>query len=318
MSEHYLPATPETVRWGSFSAAYPAVLTVRSGDRVTMDCVSGAPEDFPGPPFRILDDHREITEKCRRGPGPHFMTGPVWVEGAEPGDVLEVRVIDIRLRTNWGWNLIRPHRGALPADFPYLKCVHIEIDETMMTAAPPWGGTLHLRPFFGVLGVAPPASYGEISSIEPREHGGNIDLKDLTVGTTLYLPSWNKGALFSAGDGHGMQGDGEVCLTALETCLSGTFELHLRKDLSLDLPEAETPTHVITLAFDPDLDDAATRALRDMIKLITVRTGLSAEDAYRLCSLAADLRVTQVVDGNKGIHCMIEKAILDDLIATRR
>lgn len=310
---HVLRSIPETVRWGTFAASYPAVLHVESGDTVTIETISGVPEEFPDPPFEVLPELRECAAKCARGPGPHFMTGPVWVEGAKPGHVLEVRIRDIRFRVNWGWNAIRPHKGALPEDFPFSRSIHIAIDRQQGTASLPWGGTLSLKPFFGVLGVAPPANYGVISSIEPREHGGNIDLKELQAGSILYLPIWNEGALFSVGDGHAIQGDGEVCLTALETSLTGTFELRLRTDMTLRLPRAETATHEITMAFDPDLDDAATRALRQMVGLIRERTGIAAEDAYRLCSLAADLRVTQMVDGNKGIHVMIEKAVLRDI-----
>jgi acetamidase/formamidase len=137
-----------------------------------------------------------------------------------------------------------------------------------------------------------------------------MDNKELVAGTTLFLPIHVDDALFSVGDGHGVQGDGEVCVTAIETGLIGTFELHLRPDMSLEWPMAETPTHVITMAFDPDLDDCVVIALRNMIKLICARTGLSREDAYTLCSLAADLRVTQVVNGSKGIHVMLEKSHL--------
>jgi len=158
--------------------------------------------------------------------------------------------------------------------------------------------------------VAPPAAWGPVASPPPRRNGGNIDNKELVAGTTLYLPIHVDGALFSTGDGHGAQGDGEVCITAIETGLIGTFELHLRDDMALEWPMAETPTHVMTMAFDPDLDDCVVIALRDMIKLICARTGISREDAYTLCSLAADLRVTQVVNGAKGIHVMLEKTLL--------
>jgi acetamidase/formamidase len=157
------------------------------------------------------------------------------------------------------------------------------------------------------MGVAPPPVYGAVTSIVPREFGGNMDLKELVAGTTLYLPVWAPGALFSAGDGHGVQGDGEVCVTALETALCGTFRLVLRKDLKFDLPRAETPSHHITMGFNEDLDDAAKTALREMIALIGERLGLSPEDAYMFCSLAVDMRVTQLVDGNKGIHAMLPK-----------
>jgi len=158
-----------------------------------------------------------------------------------------------------------------------------------------------------VMGVAPPPAYGAVTSIVPREFGGNMDLKELVAGTTLYLPVWTPGALFSAGDGHGVQGDGEVCVTALETALTGTFRLTLQKGVKIDLPRAETPTHLITMGFDEDLDDAAKTALRQMITLIGERMGLGREDAYMFCSLAVDMRVTQLVDGNKGIHAMLPK-----------
>ncbi|MET0743199.1 MAG: acetamidase/formamidase family protein, partial [Microvirga sp.] len=165
--------------------------------------------------------------------------------------------------------------------------------------------------FFGVMGVAPPAGWGILSTLPPRRNGGNLDNKELVAGTTLYLPVFVDGALFSVGDGHGAQGDGEVCVTAIETGLVGTFELHLRKDMSLVWPMAETPTHVMTMAFDPDLDDCVVIALRTMLDLVTTRTGLSKAEAYTLCSLAADLRITQVVNGSKGVHVMLEKRYLE-------
>jgi len=167
-----------------------------------------------------------------------------------------------------------------------------------------------LRPFFGIMGVAPPPHYGAVSSIEPREFGGNMDNKELIAGSTLFLPVWARGALFSAGDGHAVQGDGEVCLTALETSLSGTFELVLHKRYGLKFPRAVTPTHYITMGMDPDLDDAARQALREMIALIGELAALAPEDAYTLCSLACNLRVTQLVDGNKGIHAMLARSLL--------
>ena len=312
MAEHNLPATPETVHWGYFEASRAPVLSVRSGDRVTIDTLSAEPEDMPPADagFDILPEHPQVHSDCERGPGPHFMTGPVHVEGARPGHVLEVRILECSVRQNWGWNVIEPLLGTLPEDFPRRRLMHIAIDVEAGTYRLPWGKNLPLRPFFGVLGVAPPANYGRISSIQPREHGGNMDNKELVEGSTLYLPVWNDGALFSAGDGHGAQGDGEVCLTALETCMRGTFELVLRQDMSLARPRAETPTHYISMGLDPDLDDAAKQALRDMIDLLEAAHGFGREDAYTLCSLAADMRITQLVDGNKGVHAMLPKAAL--------
>ncbi|MBU2358566.1 MAG: acetamidase/formamidase family protein, partial [Alphaproteobacteria bacterium] len=177
-------------------------------------------------------------------------------------------------------------------------------------ATMPWGLELPLAPFFGVMGVAPPPNWGRISTIEPRRHGGNIDNKELVAGTTLYLPVHAPGALFSCGDGHGAQGDGEVCITAIETALTGRFRLTLRRDLALTYPQAETPTHVITMGMDPDLDRCAEMALRDMIALVADRAGISRAQAYMLCSLAGDLHITQTVNGCKGVHMMMAKALL--------
>ncbi len=311
MAHHQLPSTPDTVHWGYFDAARPPVLEVRSGDTVTMDCLSGEPEDLPPAPFEVLPDHREVLDRCERGSGPHFMTGPVRVVGAMPGDALEVRILECKLRQDWGWNLIQPLLGTLPEDFKELRRLHIPIDRDAMVARLPWGTEVRLRPFFGVMGVAPPPAWGRISSIQPRAHGGNMDNKELVAGTTLYLPVFNPGALFSAGDGHAVQGDGEVCLTALETCMTGTFELIVRKDISLTMPRAETSEHHITMGMNEDLDDAAKQALREMIALIRERANLSAEDAYTLCSLATDMRITQLVDGNKCVHAMLRKALLE-------
>ncbi len=309
MSQHHtLPAGPETCHWGFFDAALRPVLTVASGDTVTMDCVSGGADILPeGSGFEILADHRAVLDTLTPKLGAHILTGPIAVAGAEPGDVLEIEILSIEPRQNWGYTRIRPLAGTLPEDFPFRRVWHSMIDRQRGTTTLPWGAEIDLAPFFGVMGTAPPPNYGAVSSIQPREFGGNMDLKELTAGTTLYLPVWAPGGLFSAGDGHGVQGDGEVCVTALETALCGTFRLTLRKDMRLKLPRAETPSHLITMAFDEDLDDAAKTALREMIALIGERMGLPPADAYMFSSLAVDMRVTQLVDGNKGIHAMLPR-----------
>jgi acetamidase/formamidase len=161
-----------------------------------------------------------------------------------------------------------------------------------------------------VIGTAPRPVYGRLTSIIPREFGGNIDNKDLVAGATLFLPVFNRGALFSVGDGHAVQGDGEVCVTALETALRGTFELIVRKDIRLSLPRAETRTHLITMGFDADLDQAAKQAIREMIKLLVEKAGFSREDAYSFMSLACDVRVTQLVNEHKGIHATVLKSLI--------
>jgi acetamidase/formamidase len=313
MATHRIDASPETVHWGYFDAALKPLITVEPGDTVTLSTVSGQPTQIPKPgsgltvPPALTAIHQKLQPKLG---GPHIMTGPVAVRGAKAGQVLEVRIKAIELHYDWGYNTIRPLGGALPDDFKEMRNIHIPLDKQRMIGRMSWGLELDLKPFFGVMVVAPPAAWGPVNSPPPRRNGGNMDNKELVAGTTLFLPIHTDGALFSVGDGHGVQGDGEVCITAIETGLIGTFELHVRPDMTLEWPMAETPTHVMTMAFDPDLDDCVVIALRDMIKLICARTNLSREDAYTLCSLAADLRVTQVVNGSKGIHVMLEKKLI--------
>src|SRR5690349_15278106 len=285
MTDHHLAASVPNCHWGYFDATRAPVLTIKSGDRVTIDTVSGAPGFYPKSGFHVPPELKEIHAANPGYPlGPHILTGPVAVEGAKPGRVIEVRIIDIKPRQDWGFNLIRPLAGTLPDDFPEPRLLNIPLDLKRNVGKLPWGLELKLAPFYGILAVAPPKSWGRITSIVPRAHGGNLDNKELVPGATLYLPIFNEGALFSCGDGHGVQGDGEVCVTAIETGLVGTFEIHLRKDLRLDYPAAETPGHVITMGMDPDLDTAAKDALRRMVDRVVEETGLSRERALMLLS----------------------------------
>ncbi len=311
-TEHHLTAAPENVCWGAFSAEFVPVLEVDSGDRVVVDTVSGSPGQFPVEMAeRLLPEHRELIATRKPILPGHILTGPIAVRGADPGDVLEVRILDVTLRQDWAWNMIVPLRGTLPEDFPNRRIMAIELDTVGMVARLPWGAELPLNPFFGVIGVAPPAAWGTISSLAPGAHGGNLDIKELTPGSILYLPIYNAGAGLMVGDGHAVQADGESCVSAAETAVTGTLELHVRKDLSLTMPRAETSTHHITIGIDPDLDDAARGGVREMVTLIRQLTDLSAEDAYTLCSLAADVRISQLVNMNKGCHVMLPKTALD-------
>ena len=316
MAFHRIPATPETVRVGMFDGAIPPVLWVAPGDTVEIETVNGTRRAFPpaGSPFAPTPAMVAIDGAAiERAPG-HIVTGPVGIAGAEPGDTLEVRVDAIALGADWGFCGFRPLSGTLPRDFdrPFLS--HIAVDRARHTCRMPYGLELPLAPFFGVMGVAPPPHLGRISTVEPREHGGNIDCKELVAGTSLLLPVWAPGALFSTGDGHGLQGDGEVCINALEMCLTGTFTflLHRRAAGAAPLlyPRAETPTHFVSLGFDADLDEAMRKALREMISFICARSTLSREEAYQLCSLAVDFRVTQTVNGEKGVHGLLERGLL--------
>ena len=312
---HHLASTPDTVRFGIFDAAFDPVLTIDPGDTVVVDCVSGGPEVMPPPelglavPPALQAIHDARLERI----GPHILTGPLAIRGAEPGDTLEVRIEAIEPNNTWGYCAVRPLAGTLPEDFPDRYVSHIAVDAAAGTCKPSWGPTLPLRPFFGTAGVAPPPRYGKISSREPREHGGNMDCKELVAGSSLFLPVWVPGANFSVGDGHGRQGDGEVCVNALEMGLTGTFTFVLHKAAQVGVrawPSAETPTHFITLGFNEDLDLAMKQALRGMIDFIVARSALTRVQAYQFCSLAVDFRVAQTVNGEKGVHGMLEKGVL--------
>ena len=311
---HRLTSTPGTVVFGYYDAATPPVLRIQPGDRVEITTSmiasprmleeAGLPPDQIKPSLR--DIHSQVTD---RGPGPHILTGPVYIETAEPGDVLEVRIESIQLALPYSLNLFIPGKGVLPDDYPYKRVKIIPLHEQRMVADFAEGIKIPLRPFFGSMGVAPPKELGRISSAPPWVHAGNLDNKELVAGTTLFIPVHEPGALFLVGDGHAAQGDGEVDVTALETALTGTFRFHVHKGRRLRWPRAETPTHFMTMGFHEDLDTAIKIALRDMIDFLVSDKGLRRDDAYMLSSNAVDLNITQLVDGNKGIHAMVAKAI---------
>ena len=316
-AEYTLVPSPQTVHIGYFNAALKPVLTIDSGDTVTIESVAGldpAAVDASGiVPSRAVPEYarvirREVTD---RGPGPHILTGPIFVNGAVPGDVLEVRIHEIDLAIDYGNNVQRPYTGALPEEFPGFFQRIIPIDRSTKTARLAPGVVVPVtRPFFGVMGVAPLPVMGRISSLPPGVHTGNIDNKDVAAGTTLYMPIYAAGALFSVGDGHGAQGHGEVDLSAIETGLRGKFQFIVRKDLKLTWPRAETATHWIVMGLNPNLEEAMRIAVRETILFITQRfPKLSREEAYMIASIAVDYHVTQVVDSTKGIHGMIPKAI---------
>jgi acetamidase/formamidase len=309
---HLLQSNPKTVHWGYFDGALSPVLSIDSGDRVTIECVSGNPEWMPpkSTGFEVLPELAEIHRHAARGSGNHILTGPIYVRGAAVSDVLEVRIQEIALRQDWAFNLFRPYGGTLPDAFPYGRIIYLKLDTKANRAILPSGMSVPVRPFFGQLAVAPPKAFGRQNSKEPRDWGGNIDCKELTAGSIIYLPVCNDGALFSTGDGHAAQGDGEVNGTAVETSLKGTFEFHVRKDLRWRLPRAQTPAHLITFGLDVDLDVAARTALSEMLDWIVSLTGISRDEAYSLSSFAVDLHITQTVNNVKGVHAMIERSIL--------
>lgn len=313
-AQHQLKAAPKTVAWGYYDASTPPALRIKSGETVEIySLITSSPARLEGagvPPDQVEQALRDIyKEVTNKGPGGHILTGPVFVEGAEPGDVLEVRIQSIKLAIPYAYNAFSPGRGFLPEDFPHAKIKIIPLDEKRMVARFSDGIEIPLRPFFGSMGVAPPDVSGRISSAPPWIHAGNLDNKELVAGTTLFIPVHARGALFLAGDGHAGQGNGEVDITALETSLIGTFQLIVRKDLHLKWPRAETPTHYITMGIHEDLTEATKAALREMIDFLVTTKHLTRDDAYMLSSVAADFEITQLVDGNKGVHAMIPKAI---------
>jgi acetamidase/formamidase len=302
------------VAWGYYDAKAVPVLRVSSGDTVVVDTlITSSPkrlEEAGVPPAQVEQSLRDIYDQVKdKGPGGHILTGPIYVEGAEPGDALEIRIQAVKLAIPYAYNAFGPERGYLPDDFPYAKMKIIPLDEKKMVAHFAPGIDIPLHPFFGSIGDAPPERAGRVNSAPPWIQGGNLDNKDLVAGTTLYLPVHAKGALLEIGDGHAGQGDGEVDITALETSLVGTFQLVVRKGMHLKWPRAETPTHYITMGLNDDLNMCAQLAVHEMIDFLMTEKHLSRDDAYMLASVAADLHITELVDGNKGVHMMIPKAI---------
>ncbi len=307
---HKLVASPQTVHTGFFDSTNSPVLTIESGDTVVLNTLMLMDNQLRcGMTFEELVALRQ--GYVDRKVGPHTLTGPIFVNGAEPGDVLEIRIKKL-VPINCGVNYHLPGRmniGGLPEDFPnaQFKTLKLDLKKMETTFAP--GIIVPLRPFFGVMGVAPKPGEKRPAGI-PDYFGGNIDNKELVAGTVLYLPVNAKGGLFSTGDAHAVQGDGEVNVTAIETAMDeAVFQFVVRKDMKLERPMAETATHWIAMGFHKDLNEAVKIALRDAIQFMVKTKGLTPDDAYALASLAVDLRVTQIVDGNKGIHAMIPKAI---------
>jgi acetamidase/formamidase len=320
-----LLATPTTVAWGYYSAKATPVLTVHSGDTVTIQTLStcGSPERLKSlgvaasdiPPY--VEDIYKNYPASEKGPGGHILTGPVAITEAEPGDVLEVRIQKINIDVPWACNGFGAGRGFLPNDFPYSHTRVIPLDREKMIGHFAPGVDIPLHPFFGSMGIAPPESAGKYNSAPPWMHAGNIDNKEMVAGTTLYIPVNAKGALFEAGDGHAGQGNGEVDITALETQLTGTFQFIVHKAKPGDnaqrllWPRGETPTAYIAMGFDEDLKTATEMAVRNMITFLSEQLSdhphLTRDDAYALISTACDVDITQLVDTKSGVHVLCPK-----------
>lgn len=326
-------STPDRVIWGElFKPDSPPIMTVSSGDRVTIETVSHEgilPDQGDTVEFftaagiaaeNILPDQLAVKEQIERtAPGPHVITGPVYVEDAEPGDVLEIKTVNIDYRVPYGVISNRHSKGALPGEYPlndaeiYTKVIPLDTERGVGIFRPANGRPdieIPLAPFMGIMGVVPADESETVNSVPPGKYGGNIDIKRLTVGSSIYLPVQVPGALFYTGDPHCAQGNGEVALTAIECSLTPTFELTVHKDKMLDSPMAETQDAWLAIGLDKDLDEAMKQAVRESLRIVEEEYGITKQDALLFGSAAIDYEVSQVVDIVKGIHGVIPKDIL--------
>lgn len=311
-----LPATPQTVAWGHYDASAKPSLTIKSGDTVVVHTLlTNSPTGLekagvaPGDVQQSLRAVFSGVSAADRGPGGHILTGPIAIAGAEPGDTLEVRILKVDLAIPYAYNGFRYGAGFLTDDFPYSKVRIVPLDARRMVGHFGPGIEVPLHPFFGSMGVAPPLSFGRYDSTAPTIIGGNMDDKALVAGTSVFFPVYAPGALFEVGDGHAAQGNGEVDITALETSLTGTLQFILHKGMKSSYPRAETPTAYIAMGFDDDLSRATRKALTNMIDFLVEQKGMSRDDAYMLVSVAGDVEETELVDRNKGVHVVMQKAL---------
>lgn len=329
-------STADHVIWGElFKPDSAPILTVKSGDRITLETIShegiladqgDTVEFLMGQGVKredILPDQLEVKATVEKtGPGPHVITGPVYVEGAEPGDVLEIKTMKIDYRVPYGVISNRHGKGALPGEFPldgadiYTKVIPIDMAQDIGVFRPSNGQpnlSIPLKPFMGIMGVVPADPAQAVNSVPPGVYGGNIDIKHLGVGSSLYLPVQVPGALFYSGDPHCAQANGEVALTAIECSLTPTFELVLHKGMALTQPMGETEDAWIAVGLDEDLDEAMKESVRESLRIINGEYGLTEQDALLLGSAAIDFEVSQVVDIVKGIHGVISKKLFEPM-----
>jgi acetamidase/formamidase len=312
---HRLEATPSTVAYGYYWAEAQPVLRIASGDIIDVDTLlTNSPTGLAKagvPPEKIQESLKAVVAEVtgdRRGPGGHILTGPVYVEGAEPGDALDVKVLSIDLPLDYGYNGCS---GFMPENCDRsVGTKVIPLNRTALTAEFLPGIVIPLRPFFGSMGVAPAPDEGRVSSNPPGRHAGNLDNRELVAGTTLSIPVFVRGALFEVGDGHAAQGDGEVDQTAIETSLRGRLQLTVRKNAKLTWPRAETPSDYISMASDPDLTVATRLAVQEMIDFLVAEKKVTKHQAYQLVSIAGNIAITQLVDKPVvGVHVKMPKSI---------
>jgi len=319
-----LGSTPTTVVRGYFPTNVPPVLRVKEGQNVTIDALSHQGVNAPEGPVAffgkggvrredVLKDAIDVAGNVKLPPnlGAHVLTGPIYIEGAEPGDMLEVRVIDIRYRVPYGVNASGKGTGVLPdlLSSPSTRVIHLDLQRNVALFTPDI--EVPLAPFMGIMAVAPPSSAEPVSSRPPGPFGGNLDLKQLHKGATLYLPVYNSGALFYTGDSHAAQGDGEVDGTAIEISLSPTLQFHVHKGKGRNMmgPRAETPTHYIAIGMDKDLNVAMKSATQQAVDFLVQEKGLTTEEAYSLASIGVDFHIAESVNIVQVVYAMIPKSL---------
>ena len=331
--DHHIRLTPDNSVVGNFPAQKAPILAVKSGATVRIDGGGGnrwgeqSPQDWlkrnnvPASlqDIGVAETYRVVQETKRYADikTGHLLVGPVAIEGAMPGDMLEVRILSVETRIPYGAVSMRPGSGAIPDSVPQAHVKVIPFDEGRGVGLFEPNLEVPLAPFMGVMATLPPETEGaNRRSGAPGLFGGNLDCKELTTGATLYLPVFHPGALFFTGDSHAAQGDGEVTGNAIETANTAVLKFILHKGKTIKVPRAETPTHYIAFGLDPDLDDAMQMAIHEANKYLEEIGGLNFYQAFALSSIAVDFRITQVVDGTKGIHAMIPKVLFKNRMSS--
>ncbi|MEZ0609855.1 acetamidase/formamidase family protein [Fibrella sp. WM1] len=320
--DHVVRSLPENMVWGYFGTNVPAVYTVNDGDVVEIQTVNPSgvsrtnPEEFYTKNNLPIDAHAQEVIAIMKNVKPepsgirgHMLTGPIAIDGAQPGDTLEIRILDLTFPAGFGVNSVWPGGGGIPDAVTSRETFVYRYDTKRKVALLKEGVEIPLKPFMGVMALSPPAETGRVSSIPPAFFGGNLDIKHLTKGTTLYLPVSVAGGMFTTGDGHGAQGNGEVSGVAIETALTLTAKFIVHKGKKLTMPRAETPTHFIAVGLDKDLNKAMKNALTEAVTFMKDELGFTFNEALSIASTGVDFEVSQVVDQTLGVHAMIPKAI---------
>ena len=346
-ADHFVPSTPENVAWGWFPIDKEPVLRMQSGETVRVNTLTSAGAGQDENPVAFLtglgipreEIHQDVLDfwasrdgRLRDRQGSHIITGPIHVEGAEPGDVLAIEILSVETRANWGINSTGARSGVFSTSYPGFRegdpaldippesgrhVIHTGMADGVEVAFLADDIHVPLKPFMGILAVAPDPVMGQPGvsapgvqgSTPPGAFGGNLDVKHLKAGTTVYLPVFHPGGLFYVGDPHGAQGDGEVSGTAIEQSLTGTFRLSVHKDRSIDAPMAENDEHYILMGIDIDLDRATRHAVRAVVDFLVEEKGLTPAKALSLASIAVDFRINEVVDITQVVSGFIPKSV---------